>query len=117
MREAGHRGLRGSIVRPGYITGQPSTGIGPTDDFLLRVLKGSIQLSCRPDLGRNTINHVPVDYCADITVTSSIDPPLQQGVGVVHVTPSPQFGFNAFLETLETHPAKAKRTALAASAL
>ena len=107
MREAGHRGLRGSIVRPGYITGKPSTGIGPTDDFLLRMLKGSIQLSCRPDLGRNTINLVPVDYCANIVVASSLNPPLQQGVGVVHVTPSPQLGFNAFLETLEKYGYKA----------
>ena len=107
MREAGHRGLRGSIVRPGYITGKPSTGIGPTDDFLLRMLKGSIQLSCRPDLGRNTINLVPVDYCANIVVASSHSPPLQQGVGVVHVTPSPQLGFNAFLETLEKYGYKA----------
>ena len=107
MREAGHRGLRGSIVRPGYITGNPSTGIGPTDDFLLRMLKGSIQLSCRPDLGRNTINLVPVDYCANLVVASSLNPPLQQGVGVVHVTPSPQLGFNTFLETLEKYGYKA----------
>lgn len=100
MREAGLRGLRGSIVRPGYITGNPATGIGPTDDFLLRMLKGSIQLSCRPDLGSNTINLVPVDYCANIVVASSLHPPLERGVGVVHVTPSPQLGFNAFLGTL-----------------
>ena len=103
MREAGLRGLRGTVVRPGYITGNPSTGIGPTDDFLLRMLKGSIQLSCRPDLGSNTVNLVPVDYCANIVVASSLYPPLQQGVGVVHVTPSPQLGFNAFLETLQQY--------------
>ena len=102
IREAGSRGLRGSIVRPGYITGNLSTGIGPTDDFLLRMLKGSIQLSCRPDLGSNTINLVPVDYCVDIVVASSLYPPLQ-GVEVVHVTPSPQLGFNAFLETLQKY--------------
>ncbi len=103
MREAGSRGLGGSIIRPGYITGNPSTGIGPTDDFLLRMLKGSIQLSCRPDLGSNSINLVPVGYCADVVVASSLHPPLQQGVGVVHVTPSPQLGFNAFLETLQRY--------------
>ena len=103
MREAGLRGLRGSIVRPGYITGNPFTGIGPTDDFLLRMLKGSIQISCRPDLGSNTINLVPVNYCANIVVASSLCPPLEQGVGVVHVTPSPQLGFNDFLETLQRY--------------
>lgn len=103
MREAGPRGLRGSIIRPGYITGTPSTGIGPTDDFLLRMLKGSIQLSCRPDLGNNTINIVPVDYCANIVVVSSLHPLLKQGVGVVHVTPFPQLRFNDFLETLQKY--------------
>ena len=103
MREAGSRGLRGSIIRPGYITGNPTTGIGPTDDFLLRMLKGSIQLSSRPDLGSNSINLVPVGYCADVVVASSLSPPLQQGVGVVHVTPSPQLGFNAFLATLQKY--------------
>lgn len=103
MREAGLRGLRGSVVRPGYITGNPSTGIGPTDDFLLRMLKGCIQLSCRPDLGNNTINLVPVDYCANLVVASSLHPPLEQDVGVVHVTPHAQLGFNAFLETLQKY--------------
>ena len=103
MREAGLRGLRGTIVRPGYITGNPSTGIGPTDDFLLRMLKGSIQLSCRPDLGSDTINLVPVSYCANIVVAASLCPPLKDGVGVLHVTPSPQLGFNDFLETLQIY--------------
>lgn len=103
MREAGLRGLRGSVVRPGYITGNPSTGIGPTDDFLLRMLKGSIQLSCCPDLGGNTINLVPIDYCAHVVVASSLYPPLQQDVGVVHVTPSPQLSFNCFLGTLQKY--------------
>ncbi|CAD6563538.1 MAG: large subunit of alpha-aminoadipate reductase [Alectoria sarmentosa] len=101
MREAGLRGLRGNVVRPGYITDNPFTGIGPIDDFLLRTLKGSIQLSCHPDLGSNTINLVPVDYCANIVISSSLHPPLEQGVGVVHVTPCPQLAFNAFLETLQ----------------
>lgn len=103
VREAGRRGLRGSVVRPGYITGNPTTGVGPTDDFLLRMLKGSIQLSCRPDLGNNTINLVPVSYCANIVVASSLHPPLDQAVGVVHVTPTPQLSFNAFLATLQKY--------------
>lgn len=103
IRQAGLRGLRGTVIRPGYITGDPSTGVGPTDDFLLRMLKGSIQLSCRPDLGSNTINLVPVKYCANIVVASSLYPPLPQDVGVIHVTPYPQLSFNAFLETLEKY--------------
>ena len=103
MREAGRRGLRGSIIRPGYITGEPNTGITPTDDFLVRTLKGCSQLLMRPDLSRNTINLVPVSYCADIVVASSLHPPLQQDVAVVHVTPTPQLPFNDFLATLEKY--------------
>ena len=103
VREAGRRGLRGSIIRPGYITGDPNTAIGPTDDFLLRMLKGSIQLSSRPDLGDNTINLVPLSYCANIVVASSLHPPLQQDVAVVHVGPTPQLPFNSFLEALEKY--------------
>lgn len=104
IREAGRRGLRGSIIRPGYITGDPSRGITPTDDFLVRMLKGCNQLHMRPDLGRNTINLVPVSYCADIVIAASLHPPLQQGVAVVQVTPTPtQLPFNDFLATLEKY--------------
>ena len=102
IREAGKQGLRGSIVRPGYITGNASTGIGPTDDFLLRMLKGSIQLHARPDLSPNTINLVPVSHCARIVVAASVHPPMSEGVGVVQVTPHPQLPWNDFLGSLET---------------
>ncbi|KAM0794352.1 hypothetical protein BDR22DRAFT_876217 [Usnea florida] len=103
VREAGRRGLTGTVVRPGYITGNPTGGICPLDDFLLRMLKGSIQLSSRPDLGSNTINLVPVSYCANIVVSASLYPPHQQSVAVLHVTPRPQLSFNAFLETLQRY--------------
>lgn len=103
MREAGKLGLTGNIVRPGYITGDPDTGIGPTDDFLLRMLAGSIQLSCAPDLSPSTINMVPVSHCARIVVASSLHPPVAGGVRVVQVTPHPQLSFNTFLGTLSTY--------------
>lgn len=107
VRFAGGRGLNGTIVRPGYITGNADKGIGPTDDFLLRMLKGSIQLGCRPDLGNNTINLVPVSYCAQVVVSASLCnstlPGKEGGVSVAHVTPHPQLEFNEFLATLETY--------------
>ena len=40
VREAGRRGLTGSIVRPGYVLGDTVNGICNTDDFLIRMLKG-----------------------------------------------------------------------------
>ncbi|KAI9816801.1 MAG: putative NRPS-like protein biosynthetic cluster [Pycnora praestabilis] len=102
IREAGKLGLQGTIIRPGYITGdQDNGGIGPTDDFLLRMLKGSIQLCCRPDLGINSINLVPVSYCASIVVAASLHSSHGDGVIIVHVTPHPQLSFNDFLSTLE----------------
>ena len=100
IREAGKRGLRGAIVRPGYITGNPDTGIGPTDDFLLRILKGSVQLSCYPDLGHSSINLVPVAHCANVVATASL-PSEQEGVTVYQVTPHPRLPFHTFLSTLE----------------
>ncbi|PQE26205.1 L-aminoadipate-semialdehyde dehydrogenase large subunit protein [Rutstroemia sp. NJR-2017a BBW] len=48
VRAAGAKGLRGTVIRPGYITGDKSTGITNTDDFLIRMVKGCIQLNCRP---------------------------------------------------------------------
>ena len=104
LREAGKRGLQGTIVRPGYITGNHDTGIGPTDDFLLRMLKGSVQAGCFPDLGPNTINLVPVDYCADVVVSASLigrSMEKQNGVVVYQTTPHPQLSFNTFLSSLQ----------------
>ncbi len=103
VREAGVRGLRGCVVRPGYITGNQTTGIGPTDDFLLRMLKGSIQLHSRPDLSPNSINLVPISHCARIVVAASLHPPSSQGVEVVQVTPHPQLPWNDFLGALEVY--------------
>ena len=109
MREAGRRGLRGFIIRPGYITGDATTGICPTDDFLVRFLKGSIQLRSCPDLGTNTVNLVPVSYCAHLVVAASLQPPFERGVAVVHVTPTPQLSFNDFLATLQRYGYTAPR--------
>ena len=67
------------------------------------MIQGSIQLSSRPDLGSNTINLVPVSYCANIVVSASLYPPHQQSVTVLHVTPHPQLNFNTFLETLQRY--------------
>lgn len=60
IRRAGERGLRGCIVRPGYVTGASTNGSSNTDDFLLRFLKGSVQLGKIPDI-ENSVNMVPVD--------------------------------------------------------
>lgn len=66
------KGVKGSIIRPGYIVGDSQTGVGNTDDFLWRLVKGCIQLGKVPKIS-NIVNMCPVDYVASsvISVLSS----------------------------------------------
>lgn len=50
VREAGRRGLKGTIIRSGYVLGDSVTGTTNTDDFLIRMIKGCIQLNARPNI-------------------------------------------------------------------
>ncbi|EWC47579.1 L-aminoadipate-semialdehyde dehydrogenase [Drechslerella stenobrocha 248] len=97
-REAGKRGLRGTIVRPGYVTGDTLTGVTNTDDFLVRMIKGCIQLGQTPDI-HNTVNMVPVDHVARVVVASALFPPASP-LAVAQVTSHPRLRFNEFLATL-----------------
>jgi L-2-aminoadipate reductase len=119
VREAGKRGLQGSIVRPGYVTGDSRSGgeskpktksesflislalVNNTDDFLIRMMKGCIQLARRPNIN-NTVNMVPVDHVARVVVACSFRPPTSP-LGVAHVTGHPRLRFNQFLAALETY--------------
>ena len=101
VREAGKRGLRGSIIRPGYVLGDSYTGICNTDDFLIRMLKGCVQLSARPDI-ENTVNSVPVNHVARVTAAAALNP-LPDGVHVVHVNGHPRLRMNEYLSFLELY--------------
>jgi L-aminoadipate-semialdehyde dehydrogenase len=92
VREAGRRGLKGTIIRSGYVLGDSTTGTTNTDDFLIRMLKGCIQLSARPNIN-NTVNMVPVDHVARIVIATAFHPP-RTPVGVAHVTGHPRLRFN-----------------------
>lgn len=98
-REAGKRGLNGCVIRPGYVTGDPETGTTNTDDFLIRMLKGCIQLRARPDI-TNTINMVPVTHVARVVVASAFNPPVTP-LGVAQITSHPRITFNTFIGALE----------------
>lgn len=75
IRYAGRElGLRGCIVRPGYVFGDSKTGVMNTDDFLARMMKGCVQLGVIPNI-HNTINMVPVDHVARVVVASAFHPP------------------------------------------
>jgi len=99
IRAAGKRGLVASIVRPGYILGDSETGVCNVDDFLIRMLKGCIQLSARPRI-INTVNAVPVNHVARVVVASAFNP-ISQGANVIHVTAHPRLRMNEYLSILE----------------
>ncbi|KAF2143218.1 uncharacterized protein K452DRAFT_247600 [Aplosporella prunicola CBS 121167] len=101
VREAGRRGLKGAVIRPGYVTGDPKSGTSITDDFLIRLWKGCLQLKARPDI-TNTVNQVPVTHVARVVVSSTIHPPASP-LGVSQVTGRPRLTFNEFVGALETY--------------
>ncbi|KAK5159702.1 large subunit of alpha-aminoadipate reductase [Oleoguttula sp. CCFEE 6159] len=101
VREAGKRGLRGTIVRPGYVTGESKSGTSNTDDFLVRMLKGCVQLGSRPDIS-NTVNQVPVDHVASVVVASAFHPPTTP-LGVAQVTSHPRLTMNEYLGALQLY--------------
>lgn len=98
-RQAGKKGLAGCVIRPGYVLGDPQNGTTNTDDFLVRILKGCIQLKSRPDI-TNTINMVPVTHVARVVVASTFNPPISP-LGVAQITSHPRITFNEFLGSLQ----------------
>ncbi|KAI0380887.1 large subunit of L-aminoadipate-semialdehyde dehydrogenase [Hypomontagnella monticulosa] len=99
IREAGRRGLQGSVIRAGYVLGDSQTGVCNVDDFLIRMLKGCVQLAARPRIV-NTVNAVPVNHVARVVVAAALNP-LQGGVHVIHLTAHPRLRMNEYLSILE----------------
>lgn len=102
IRAAGSKGLRGAIIRPGYVVGDSITGASSTDDFLLRMVKGCIQLGYIPNI-YNTVNMVPVDRVARIAVAGALHPPSLDLLPVINVTGQPRLRFNQFLQSLKQY--------------
>ena len=107
VREAGKRGLRGAVVRPGYVLGDSRSGVTNTDDFLVRMAKGCVQLAARPAID-NTVNMVPVDHVARVVVASALCPPAPGAddggrLSVAQVTGHPRLTFRQYLGALETY--------------
>lgn len=99
IRRAGEAGLRGAIVRPGYVQGLSTTGASNTDDFLLRMLKGCVEIGSYPEI-TNAVNTVPVDHVARVVVASALHPPTAEKLSVVQVTGHPRIKFNEMLASL-----------------
>ncbi|ODQ78736.1 hypothetical protein BABINDRAFT_162428 [Babjeviella inositovora NRRL Y-12698] len=109
IREAGRRGLRGCITRPGYVVGHTTTGSQNTDDFLLRMLKGCVEIGQYPDI-TNFVNMVPVDQVARVVVATALHPPKSDVLAVAHVTGHPRIRFNEFLGALAPYGYDVKAT-------
>lgn len=101
VRAAGSRGLLGTVIRPGYISGDSRTGTSNTDDFLVRAWKGCVQLGCRPRIS-NTVNMTPVDHVSRLVVAAALSPPVTP-LGVAQVTAHPRPTFSQFTAALETY--------------
>lgn len=99
IREAGTRGLNAVIVRSGYVMGDPKTGVSNTDDFLVRMLKGCVQVGARPDM-ENTINMVPVTRVARLITAASFH---GEAGSVAFVDAHPRPTFNEYLGALEKY--------------
>jgi L-aminoadipate-semialdehyde dehydrogenase len=99
IRAAGTRGLDAVIVRSGYVLGDPTSGVSNLDDFLVRMLKGCVQVRARPDMD-NRINVVPVPHVARLITATS----FHAGPGTVaFVNADPRPSFNQYLSALETY--------------
>ncbi|HYG83913.1 MAG TPA: amino acid adenylation domain-containing protein [Verrucomicrobiae bacterium] len=61
---ARQRGVPSTILRPGFIMGESTTGINNPDDFVARLVKGCIQLGAYPYLPRQRKEFTPVDFVA-----------------------------------------------------
>lgn len=105
---AAQKGLRASIIRPGYVVGDSQTAVTNTDDFLWRLVKGSIQLGLAPDM-HNTVNMTPVDHVARITSLACLETAQQtkpcEGTyaSVYHVTGHPEIRYNDMLSALRLY--------------
>ncbi|KAJ3014108.1 large subunit of alpha-aminoadipate reductase [Thoreauomyces humboldtii] len=86
IMRARSRGVPATIIRPGYIVGDSTTGVNNTDDFLWRLVKGCVQLGKVPRIA-NIVNMCPVDYVAGIiaavaTSPLCIPPAVSENLGV-----------------------------------
>lgn len=102
LMEAGRRGLRGHIIRPGYVVGDSQSAVTNTDDFIWRLVKGCVQLGLVPDIN-NTVNMVPVDHVARIISLAAVYPLPKNDLSVLHVTAQPPPTYNGLFQSLKKY--------------
>lgn len=94
------RGLPITVTRPGYILGSSVTGACEADDFLWRLMKGSIELQRSPQM-RNRLNCCAVDYVSALIVNITATP---AAIGRTFHTVNPNvFRFDDFFAIARAH--------------
>lgn len=99
--KAKERGVPACVIRPGYIVGHTKNGMLNTDDFIIRLILGCIQLKLVPNI-QNTLNTCPVDYVAGAIVKISSEERWLEN-RVYHMWNTPRFRFNDLFEEIQLH--------------
>ena len=91
MNAAEERGIPAMCMRPSFISGDSHNGAWTTDDFLVRLMKGCVQLGCCPAIPEDKgIDMSPVDWMASACVTVSLKPECRfKHYNLVNATPVP----------------------------
>jgi len=99
--KAKERGVPACVIRPGYIVGHTKNGIQNTDDFIIRMMTGCVQLKLAPNI-QNTLNTCPVDYVAGSIVQIASDEKWLKN-RVYHMWNTPRICFNDIFEEMQLH--------------
>ncbi|ORX45791.1 large subunit of L-aminoadipate-semialdehyde dehydrogenase [Piromyces finnis] len=99
--KARERGVPACVIRPGYIVGHTKNGVQNTDDFIIRMMTGCVQLKLAPNI-QNTLNTCPVDYVAGSIVQIASDAKWLEN-RVYHMWNNPRICFNDIFEEMQLH--------------
>jgi len=99
--KARERGVPACVIRPGYIVGHTKNGMLNTDDFIIRMMTGCVQLKLSPNI-QNTLNTCPVDYVAGAIVQIASNEKWLKN-RVYHMWNTPRICFNDIFEEMQLH--------------
>lgn len=91
--EAARAGLPVTVHRPGHIVGDSRTGVGNPDGLLGRVVRASVRIGVYPDLPRQRMEFVPIDYVSRAIVHIA-GRANHQGLALHLVPPDPRLSLD-----------------------
>ena len=97
---AAERGLPVSIMRPGNMAGNSSTGFQNANDFVYLFISGCIELGLAPDC-KYAFDLTPVDFAAKVVVNASVNSPAKVMGRTIHLqNPAPPVTLDYVADTL-----------------